>query len=139
MVSKSTPGKKTGAPATRKASRKKADAKEDTQIPQPDDPMVQVRLISANADELKRFIDSTPMEFACAGPRVNKEGIATAHVLMKDSVAKAAQRNDAVRLEIVADASDMADEGPPQVGSGNRFEDPAVLPTGRGVLLRKPS
>ncbi|SAK88260.1 hypothetical protein AWB81_04635 [Caballeronia arationis] len=139
MVSKSNPGKKTGTSAVRKTARKRAAPGDSSPPPQPHDPMVQVRLIATSPEELKRFIESTPMKFACAGPRVNKEGIATAHVLMKGSTAKEAQRSDAVRLEIIADPSDMADEGLPDVGSGNRFEDPSVLPVGRGKLLRKPS
>jgi hypothetical protein len=140
MDSKSGAGKNTGATSARKRARTTASPSRDENAPSPgDDPMVQVRVVSGSVDEFKRFVESTPVEFSCASPRVSRDGVVSAHVLMRDSEVKKAQASDAIRLEIVAHPSDLGDEGPPEVGKGNRFEDPSVLPTGRGVLLRKPS
>lgn len=137
MVSKSGAGKKTGATAA-KAARKRPAAK--TSAPNDEsDPVVQVRVVSGNVDEFRRFIETTPLEFACASPRVGRDGVVSAHVLMRESAATKAQASDAIRIEIVAHPADLGDEGPPEVGEGNRFEDRSVLPTGRGKLLRKPS
>jgi hypothetical protein len=101
-----------------------------------DDPVVQVRLISTSADAFKELVASTPIEFACAGPRVSAEGIVTAHVLMKKSVAEQTSRSKAVRVEIVADLSATTGKRRAEVGKGNRFADAKVLPTGHGVLVR---
>ncbi|SAL79186.1 hypothetical protein AWB71_05846 [Caballeronia peredens] len=140
MVSKSGAGKKAAATPARKRSKAAASLTRDQGVPETsDDPMVQVRVVSGNVDEFRRFVESTPLEFPCASPRVGADGTVSAHVLMRESAVQKAQASDAIRLEIVAHPSDLGDEGPPEVGEGNRFEDPSVLPAGRGVLLRKPS
>ncbi|WP_228938483.1 hypothetical protein [Paraburkholderia saeva] len=130
MVSRSSSGKGAAKPAARKTGVK-AKA--------PDDPVVQVRLIGTDVAAFKQFIETTPLNFACAGPRVNAEGIATAHVLMKRSVADEAAKRGIVKVEITAEFSANRAGQAAQIGKGNRFADPNVLPTGRGVLLRKPS
>lgn len=114
--------------------RKRADDER-----QGDDPVVQVRLISSDESGFTEFVRSTPVEFACAMPRVNPEGIITADVLMKQSVVEAASERAAaanLRIEIVADVSTVKGRRRPEVGKGNRFEDPTVLPPGRGALVR---
>lgn len=105
----------------------------------PQDPVVQVRLVSANVETFKKFVESTPLDFACAGPRVNAEGIVTAHVLMKKSIALKAAKAGALKVEITADFSTRKTTQEADIGKGNRFADSHVLPVGRGVLVRKPS
>lgn len=131
MVSKSSAGKGAVTPPARKKPR--------TATPQPDEPMVQVRVVSANKEAFRKFAEATPMKFACRGPRINAEGVVTAHGLMKASEAKQAARTGEVKVEIVAEPSARTVERRAEVGQGNRFEDPNVLPAGRGVLLRNPS
>lgn len=102
-----------------------------------DDPIVQVRIISTDVEDFKKFVSTTPLEFACAGPRVSTAGVVTADVLMKESIARKAARPATIKVEIVADLSATTGARRAEVGSGNRFKDPSVLPTGRGTLLRK--
>ncbi|BAN27538.1 hypothetical protein [Caballeronia insecticola] len=140
MVSKSGGAKKTGESPARKRAKAVTSHTHDHDAPGAGgDPVVQVRVVSGNVDEFRRFVETTPLEFSCASPRVGADGTVSAHVLMHESAVQKAQASDAIRLEIVAHPADLGDEGPPQVGEGNRFEDPSVLPTGRGVLLRKSS
>lgn len=113
--------------------------KQGSEPSQPDDPVVQVRLVSANVDEFRKFVESTPLEFACAGPRVNAEGIVTAHVLMARSVATSVAKHGSMKVEITADPSTWTTSQESQIGRGNRFEERHVLPTGRGILLREPT
>lgn len=130
MASKSGGRKGGGKPPS---GRKRADAER-----QGDDPVVQVRLISSDEAAFTEFVKNTPVEFACAMPRVSAEGIITAEVLMQQSmVEQSLERAEAakVRLEVVADASSVRGRRLPEVGDGNRFEDPKVLPVGRGALI----
>jgi hypothetical protein len=120
-------------------SNPKRRSKIPSQSENQNDPVLQVRLISADANAFKKFVETTPVEFACAGPRVSPKGVVTAHVLMRESVAKRAAAQDVVKVEIVADLTATTGKRRAEVGRGNRFENPQVLPIGRGVLLRKPS
>jgi hypothetical protein len=131
MVSKSSAGKGAVTPPARKKPR--------AATTKPDEPLVQVRIVAANKEEFRKFAETTPMTFACRGPRVNAEGVVTTHALMKGSDAKQAAKAGGVKVEIVAEPSARMSERRAEVGQGNRFDDPNVLPTGRGVLLRKPS
>lgn len=130
MVTKSNSSKGTAGPPAKKTGVRRM---------QPDDPVVQVRLVGANVEEFKKFVETTPLNFACAGPRVNAEGIVTAHVLMKRSVAAQVPKTGAVKAEITADFSARKAGQEAEIGKGNRFADPRVLPTGRGVLLKRSS
>jgi len=125
--------------SSRKVSTKPPSATTRGEPKQPDDPVVQVRLISADVEAFKKFVETTPLDFSCAGPRVNAEGLVTAHVLMKKSVALRAAKAGVLKVEITADPSTRKTNQQADIGKGNRFADPRVLPTGRGVLLRKPS
>jgi len=99
------------------------------------DPVVQVRLLSSDVDAFTAFVQTTPLEFACAGPRVSAEGVITAHVLMRQSEAARASASDAVKVEVVADVSDTKAKRRAEVGKGNRFADSRVLPEGRGRFV----
>lgn len=95
--------------------------------------------MSSDVESFTEFIRTTPVEFACAAPRRSSEGIVTAHVLMRQSVADRSARSKGIRVEVVADLSDTTGERRAEVGRGNRFADPTVLPQGRGRLVRDAS
>ena len=101
-----------------------------------DDPVLQVRIISSDEAAFVDFVKHAAIEFACAGPRVSSEGIISADVLLKQSETDAAAGHGKVRVEVVADLSAVTGRNRAEVGRGNRFEDPRVLPAGRGVLVR---
>jgi len=127
MASTSSSGRGGGKTPASRGSRSKKVA--------PDDPVVQVRLLSSDVDAFTAFVQTTPVEFACAGPRVSAEGVITAHVLMRQSEAARASASDAVKVEVVADVSDTTAKRRAEVGKGNRFADPQVLPEGRGRFV----
>ena len=103
----------------------------------PRDPVVQVRIVSNDVEAFKKYVASTPLEFACATPRLNPQGVVSADVLMKQSVAERAERPPNVKVEIVADLSATTGARRAEVGRGNRFADSSVLPKGRGKLIKE--
>ena len=104
-----------------------------------EDPVVQARIISSDEAEFSEFVRAIKIEFACAGPRVNPDGIISADVLLRQSQIAEAARYGQVRVEVVADVPATTGKNRAEVGKGNRFEDPRVLPVGRGVLVREES
>lgn len=130
--------------ATRSGTRKSAAARppgggskppSDGRKP-PQDPVVQVRIVSNDVEAFKKYVASTPLEFACATPRLNRQGVVSADVLMKQSVAERAGRSASVKVEIVADLSATTGARRAEVGRGNRFADRSALPKGRGKLIK---
>ncbi len=115
-------------PTRRPASQREAE-----------DPVLQARIISSDETAFTEFVQRAKIEFACAGPRVSSEGIISAHVLMRQSQIDAAKKSGKVNVEVVADVSDATGKRRAEVGRGNRFENPTVLPVGRGVLVREQS
>ena len=96
---------------------------------------VQVRLVAASVEAFEKYAESSPIAYACEGPRRDAEGRVTAEVFLTRAEAKRADAVPGLSADVVADNSAAATEA--DIGVGNRFEDARTLPTGRGVLLRE--
>lgn len=108
----------------------------DHDDPSSGDPVLQVRLVTDDVAAFKKLVETTPLEFACATPRMSPQGVVSAHVLMKRSVVERVGReNQRIKIEIVADPADITGERRPEVGAGNRFAERRTLPQGRGKLI----
>lgn len=115
----------TDPPARNPARRTKRD----------DDPVVQVRIISTDEEAFTAFVQTVPIEFACAGPRINRDGVIVADALMRTSEVERKRRSRIVKVEVVADITAASGDRRAEVGRGNRFADPRELPVGRGTLI----
>lgn len=100
-------------------------------------PNLLVRLRSRDARAFKEFVRANKIGFASAPPRLDPDGTITGVVVMTRSQLAKARLIPALRAEIVARPPTTQSELP-RVGRGNRFDDPKVLPQGRGVLVSKP-
>lgn len=108
-------------------------------IAQPDssraeDRKLLVRLRSRDARAFKEFVRENKLGFASAPAHVAPDGTVTGVLVMTRDTLDKARLNTALRAEIVARPPVKPSEVP-QVGRGNRFEDPKILPQGRGVLI----
>lgn len=101
-----------------------------------EDPYMQVRLVASSRAAFLEAVDSVPIDYGCAGPRVHPGGEVTASVLVRASaLASLRERSNLVRVEVLGDFSANLVARRAEVGKGNRFADPRVLPQGLGVLV----
>jgi len=101
-----------------------------------DDPFMQVRLVAASREAFAHAVDSVPIDFGCAGPRVHPGGEVTASVLVRTSaLEQLRERSSLVRVEVLGDFSANLAARRAEVGKGNRFADRHTLPDGLGVLV----
>jgi hypothetical protein len=108
----------------------------DHDNPSPGDPVLQVRLVTDDVAAFKKLVETTPLSFACAMPRLSPKGVVSAHVLMTRRLVEQIEReNKSVKVEVVADPSDFSGDRRPEVGKGNRYAERGVLPQGRGKLI----
>lgn len=108
----------------------------DHDNPDAGDPVLQVRLVSNDVAAFKKLVETTPLSFACAMPRLSPKGVVSAHVLMtRRQVEQIERENKSIKVEVVADPADFSGDRRPEVGKGNRYAEPGVLPQGRGTLI----
>ena len=89
-------------------------------------------------DAFARATDAIPIDFGCAGPRLQPSGAVIANVLVRTSALEELEkRRDVVRVEVVGDLSADLAARRREVGQGNRFADPHILPEGLGVLVHE--
>lgn len=99
------------------------------------DPVVIVELRTANLPLLERIVKSEGVEIIRVVPASREGGIARAVIAVKRSRAAVLMRAEGVKATIVSEPP-TSDAEVPEVGKGNRFSDPQVLPRGRGVLVK---
>ena len=106
---------------------------------QSDDPVLQVRLVAPSPQAFVTAVDGVPVDFGCAGPRVHSPGgEVTANVQITASALQSLrERSSLVRADVLGDLSESLAQRREQVGTGNRFADPGVLPQGLGSLIRE--
>ena len=97
-----------------------------------EDPEILVRLVTRDVAALKHFLDTNPVEVVRL--LLPDEGYpAWAAILTRESVAANARLIAEFEVVILA-RPPKTDRETPQVGEGNRFADPKVLPRGRGIV-----
>lgn len=99
------------------------------------DPVVIVELRTSNLALLERIVRGEGVEIIRVVPASTERGIARAVIAVKRSHAVRLMTTDGVKVRIVSEPP-TSDAEVPQVGKGNRFKDPQVLPGGRGKLLK---
>jgi hypothetical protein len=100
------------------------------------DPYMQVRLVASSREAFLKAVDSVPIDYGCAGPRLHEGGEVTASVLVRASaLGQLRKRSKHIRVEVLGDFSANLAARRAEVGKGNRFADPRVLPQGLGVLM----
>ena len=108
----------------------------DHDNPCPGDPVLQVRLVTDDVAAFQKLVETTLLAFACAVPRLSPQGVVSAHVLMSRRLVERIEReNKRIKVEVVADPADFSGDRRPEVGKGNRYAQPGVLPQGRGRLI----
>jgi len=97
-------------------------------------PEILVRLVTRDVVALQHFLATNSIEVVRV---LLPEGHypAWATVLLREAVAERAARVAGFEVAVLARPPTTAAETP-QVGRGNRYADAAVLPRGRGRLLR---
>ncbi len=102
--------------------------------PDGDDPEILVRLVTKDVRLLRRFVAEHPVSVVRMLPP-DKDRPPSATVIMRESVLADARRIGAFEVTVLA-RPPTTERDTPQVGKGNRFEDPRVLPRGRGRIVR---
>ena len=112
-----------------------------TQPPRPphvkpggEDPEILVRLVTWDVETLKHFLETNPVEVVRVLPPDDGHPV-QATLLLRESVAADAARLAGFEVVVLA-RPPVTDAQTPQVGRGNRFADPAILPRGRGRIVR---
>ncbi len=100
----------------------------------PDDELL-VRLRSKDVPRLRRFVRDNGVEVLRMLPPEGRERDVTAIVLMRRRTLGRAREEPGLQVEVLAEPPKTLAEVP-QVGKGNRFADPGVLPEGVGQLVR---
>lgn len=99
-----------------------------------EDPEILVRLVTQDVEALKHFLATNPVEVVrVLLPDAGYPAWAT--VLTRESVAASARRMAEFEVVVLA-RPPTTDRETPQVGQGNRFSDPKILPRGRGRIVR---
>lgn len=99
------------------------------------DPELLVRLYSTDDQILRGYLKHSRIEVLRYTPPPDQGKLVSALVLMRRSATIRARLPDRINVEIVAEPP-RSEAEVPRVGKGNRYDDPAVRPQGRGVLLR---
>jgi hypothetical protein len=102
--------------------------------PNGDDPEILVRLVTKDVRVLRRFVAEHPVSVVRMLPPAEGRP-PSATLIMHESVLVDARRVAEVEVTVLA-RPPTTERDTPQVGKGNRFEDPRVLPRGRGRILR---
>ena len=102
--------------------------------PPADDPEILVRLVAKDVGLLRRFVAEHPVSVVRMLPPA-EDRPPSATLLMRERVLVDARRIAEFEVTVVA-RPPTTERDTPQVGKGNRFEDPRVLPRGRGRILR---
>lgn len=102
------------------------------------DPEVLVRVTTTDVEALKRFLQSNRFEVLRVMLPARGDPDAVATLLMRRSDGERALLVAAFKVEILA-GPPWSDADIPEVGRGNRFANPGVLPAGGGRLVRRPS
>lgn len=108
-------------------------------MPEDQDHVLQVRLVAPSPQAFVTAVDGIAIDFGCAGPRVHSPGgEVTANVQITAAGLEALrERSGLVRAEVLGDLSESLARRRGEVGTGNRFADPSVLPRGLGSLIRE--
>lgn len=102
--------------------------------PNGDDPEILVRLVTKDVRLLRRFVAEHPVSVVRMLPP-DEDRLPSATIIMHESVLVDARRIAEFEVTVLA-RPPTTDRDTPQVGKGNRFEDPRVLPRGRGRIVR---
>jgi hypothetical protein len=103
--------------------------------PEPTDPEVLARVTYPNPRAFREAVRKLRIEVVRILAFEKPEGAVTALVLMRKSSLTLAAQDPSVKVTIVAEPpANPADV--PQVGTGNRFANPRVLPEGQGILRK---
>ena len=99
-----------------------------------DDPEILVRLVAKDVRLLRRFVAEHPVSLIRMLPP-DRDRPPSATIIMRESVLESARRVGEFEVTVIA-RPPATERDTPQVGKGNRFADPRVLPRGRGRIVR---
>jgi len=99
------------------------------------DPIVIVEVRTTNLPLLERIVRRKGVEIIRVIPAAKDGGVARAVIALKKSEAEILIKSEGIQATIVSEPPAI-DAEVPEVGKGNRFRDPQVLPPGRGVLVK---
>jgi hypothetical protein len=102
--------------------------------PNGDDPEILVRIVTKDVRLLRRFVAERPVSLVRMLPP-DVDRLPSATLVIRESVLVDANRIAEFEITVVA-RPPMTERDTPQVGKGNRFEDPKVLPRGPGRIVR---
>ena len=87
----------------------------DHDSPAPGDPVLQVRLVTNDVAAFKKLVETTPLSFACAMPRLSPKCVVSTHVLMTLRLVEQIEReNKSIKVEVVADPADFSGDRQPR-------------------------
>jgi hypothetical protein len=102
--------------------------------PNREDPEILARVVAKDVRLLRRFVAEHPVSVVRMLPP-DGDRPPSATMIMRESVLASARRIAEFEVTVVA-RPPTTERETPQVGKGNRFEDPRVLPRGRGRIVR---